>query len=65
MSYRVSEADRQQARAIYPRAQDAMRAGAVLPNRGSNLCSRKHCNFWEACEAEYGGRVKGAGEPAD
>ena len=65
MTYRVSDADRQQARAIYPRAQDAMRAGAVLPNRGSNLCSRKHCNFWQACEAEYGGRVKGAGEPAD
>jgi RecB family exonuclease len=60
MTYSVSEADRQQTRAIYPRVQDAMRAGAVLPNRGSNLCSRKHCNFWAACEAEYGGRIKGA-----
>jgi len=62
MTYRVSDADRSYARAIYPRVQDAMRAGVVTPNRGSNLCSRKHCNFWEACEAEYGGRVKGACE---
>ena len=59
MTYRVSDADRAQARSIYPRAQDAMRAGIVLPNRGSNLCSRKHCNFWAACEAEHGGKVKG------
>jgi len=59
VSYHVSDADRAQARAIYPRAQDAMRAGTVLPNRASNLCSHKHCNFWAACEAEYGGRVKG------
>jgi hypothetical protein len=59
MAYRVSDADRAYARAIYPRAQGAMRAGCVTPNRGSNLCSRKHCNFWEACEAEYGGKVKG------
>ena len=59
MAYHVSDADRAYARAIYPRAQDAMRAGVVTPNRGSNLCSRKHCNFWEACEAEYGGKVKG------
>jgi RecB family exonuclease len=62
MAYRVSDADRAYARAIYPRVQDAMRAGCVTPNRGSNLCSHKHCNFWAACEAEYGGRVKGAGE---
>ena len=59
MAYRVSDEDRAYARAIYPRAQDAMRTGCVTPNRGSNLCSRKHCNFWQACEAEYGGKVKG------
>jgi RecB family exonuclease len=59
IAYQVSDADRAYARAIYPRVQDAMRAGCVTPNRGSNLCSRKHCNFWEACEAEYGGKVKG------
>ena len=59
MAYRVSDADRAYARAIYPRAQDAMRTGCVTPNRGSNLCSRKHCNFWQACEAEYGGKVRG------
>jgi putative RecB family exonuclease len=59
MAYRVSDADRAYARAIYSRAQDAMRTGCVTPNRGSNLCSRKHCNFWQACEGEYGGKVKG------
>jgi putative RecB family exonuclease len=59
MPFHVSDADRQHVRTLYPRVQDAMRAGAVVPNRGSNLCSRKHCNFWEACEAEYGGRVGG------
>jgi len=58
MAYRVSDADRAYARALYPRVQDAMRTGCVTPNRGSNLCSRKHCNFWAACEAEYGGKVK-------
>ena len=59
MAYRVSDSDRAYARAIYPRVQDAMRAGCVTPNRGSNLCSHKHCNFWAACEGEYGGKVKG------
>jgi hypothetical protein len=41
---------------------EAMRAGVYLPNRGRNLCSRKHCNFVEACEAQWGGRVNGAAE---
>jgi hypothetical protein len=59
MGYRVSDADRRLTETIYPRVQAAMKAGRILPNRGSNLCSRKHCNFVDACIAEFGGRVKG------
>jgi hypothetical protein len=32
--------------------------GIYLPNRGSKLCTRRHCAHWEACEAEYVGQVK-------
>jgi len=58
MSYTVSAADRLMTERVYPRVQQAMRDGMVLPNRGSNLCSRKYCNFWAECEDEFGGRVK-------
>jgi hypothetical protein len=58
----VSDADRRLTETIYPRVQAAMKAGYCTPNRSSNLCSRKHCNFVDACEKEWGGRVKGAGE---
>lgn len=37
----------------------AIRAGAFYPNRGSMLCSRKWCGYWEKCQQENGGRVKG------
>ncbi|MGH9667432.1 MAG: PD-(D/E)XK nuclease family protein [Bryobacteraceae bacterium] len=52
--------DDQQIRAtqrMYPLAQEAMRAGLYIPNRASNLCSRKSCAFWRSCEREFGGRV--------
>ena len=38
--------------------QPGMDEGLYLPNRGSNLCSRRHCAHWQACEAEYGGHVR-------
>jgi hypothetical protein len=60
--YTVSDADRRLTETIYPRVQAAMKAGYVTPSRSSNLCSRKHCNFWQACEAEWGGRVRGGCE---
>lgn len=41
----------------YPLAQAAMRSGHYLPNRGSNLCSRRNCPFWRACQDEFGGKV--------
>lgn len=35
----------------------AHRTGDWLPNRTHFLCSRRHCDFWEACESTFGGRV--------
>jgi hypothetical protein len=60
--YTVSAADLKITQKLFPLVREAMREGIYLPNRGSNLCSRKHCNFAEACEAEFGGRVRGAEE---
>jgi RecB family exonuclease len=62
MQYQVSDADIRMTQAIYPAVQAAMKDGRCLPSRGSNLCSRKHCNFWAQCEKDWGGRVKGAVE---
>ncbi len=41
----------------YPLAQEAMRSGLYMPNRNSNLCSRRNCSYWAACESEFGGKV--------
>jgi len=60
--YQVSHADVRHCQSVYPMVREAMRSGVYLPNRGSNLCSRKYCNFAEACEAQWGGRVRGACE---
>lgn len=57
--YTVSPADLKMTETMYPLVQEAMREGIYLPNRSSNLCSYKHCAFAAACEAEFGGRVKG------
>jgi RecB family exonuclease len=53
----IGDTDKLQTARLYPLAQEAMRSGLYMPNRGSNLCSRKHCSFWRQCEAEYGGCV--------
>jgi hypothetical protein len=57
ISHRIDDAEIRQTQVMYPLVQDAMRGGLYVPNRASNLCSRKHCAFWKACEAEFGGRV--------
>ena len=62
--YTVSPADLKMTEKLYPLVREAMREGIYLPNRGSNLCSRKHCIFAEACEFEFGGFVRGAEELA-
>lgn len=57
-AYTVTDEDTQACEVLYPRAQALMQQGGpFLPNRGSNLCSKRNCNFASACIAEYGGRV--------
>ncbi len=54
----VIDCDRKMAERLYPLAQESMRAGIYTPNRGSYLCSRKYCSFWQRCSDEYGGEVE-------
>ena len=56
-SFAIVESDIVQVRRMYPLAQEAMRAGLYVPNRNSNLCTRKYCSFWKQCEQDYGGTV--------
>jgi putative RecB family exonuclease len=51
------DADRRMVERLYPHVQAGIREGLFFPNRGHMFCSRRQCAFWEACEAEYGGRV--------
>jgi len=57
-AYTVGEADVRATEVLYPMARKAMGSGMYCPNRQSMLCSRKHCSFWQQCEAEFGGRVR-------
>jgi PD-(D/E)XK nuclease superfamily protein len=58
-TFTINQADRQSIETLYPLALQGMRAGIYWPNRASYFCSRDHCPFWRACEARYGGTVKG------
>lgn len=60
IQHTINDQDRLAPERIFPLAQEAMRSGYFMPNRTSNLCSRKNCAHWRACEDEFGGRVKGA-----
>jgi hypothetical protein len=53
----VTEADRRHATKLYQIAEEGMRSGLYIPNRGSFLCSRKYCSFRARCVEEYGGEV--------
>src|ERR1035441_7428587 len=46
------------AESIYPMVAEAIGDGLYLPRRSSNLCSRRHCAYWQTCEAEFGGSVR-------
>jgi RecB family exonuclease len=46
------------AETMYTQIGAEMQEGRILPNRGSMLCSHKHCPFASECESEYGGEVK-------
>jgi hypothetical protein len=58
-SFFINEKDRHYAETIYPMVQDSIREGIFLPRRSSPLCSRRFCGFWNICEKEYGGSVRG------
>jgi CRISPR/Cas system-associated exonuclease Cas4 (RecB family) len=51
-------ADRRMVERLYPHVQEGIREGLFYPNRSHMFCTRRQCAFWEACEAEYGGKVK-------
>jgi RecB family exonuclease len=56
-AFSLTGADYAATAALYPAVQRGIRAGAFFPNRGSTLCSRRHCAFWRACQKEWGGEV--------
>jgi hypothetical protein len=51
------EAGRRLVERIYPLVAEGIAGGLYLPNRGSNMCSRRYCAFADACEREFGGTV--------
>jgi CRISPR/Cas system-associated exonuclease Cas4 (RecB family) len=57
-SMEVTPADRKLTTRLYSIARDHMRAGLIIPNRGSFLCSRKYCSFCDVCSADFGGAVE-------
>ena len=57
-SFAIGASDLVQIERMYPLAQEAMRLGLYVPNRNSNLCSRRYCPFWGHCESDYGGIVE-------
>ena len=56
--WEINEADIQLTDALYPVAQEAMRRGYYMPNRGSVHCSRHQCPHWRRCEQDFGGVVE-------
>lgn len=57
IEYQVTAADQLLTATLYPRVREGIREGLYFPNRNSNLCSRKYCNFADACCREFGGCV--------
>jgi RecB family exonuclease len=53
----VDQSDVEATEKLYPLVQRGIRGGFFPPNRASNLCSRKYCAFWRACERQFGGKV--------
>lgn len=53
----IDQTDVDSTQKVYPVVQRGIRGGFFAPNRGSNLCSRKYCSFWRACERNFGGKV--------
>lgn len=58
IEHRVNDADLSLTRNLYPLVREGMREGLYYPNRTGRLCSRKYCNFADACCREFGGTVE-------
>ena len=56
--WEINEADIQLTDALYPVAQESMRRGYYMLNRGSVHCSRHQCPHWRRCEQDFGGVVE-------
>jgi putative RecB family exonuclease len=57
LDYRLTRADIEATERLYPHAQAVARGELYMPNRTSNLCSRRNCPYWSRCERDFGGRV--------
>lgn len=58
IEYTPGESGRRLIERLYPLAAESMAAGLYLPNRSSTMCSRRYCNFADACEDAFGGCVE-------
>ena len=58
LEHTITASDRLATERLYPHAQFVMRSQVYMPNRCSNLCSRKNCAYWRECEREFGGEVE-------
>ena len=58
IAYQVTAAGLLLTTNLHPRVHEGIREGLYFPNRNSHLCSRKCCNFAEACCREFGGCVE-------
>jgi hypothetical protein len=57
LQHTVTRADIAATEQMYPHAQAVMRGQLYMPNRTSNLCSRRNCAYWSRCQRDFGGRV--------
>jgi RecB family exonuclease len=57
-TFEIEESDRQYARTVYSFVADCIASGVHPPHRDANLCSRKHCAYWQQCCEEHGGRIQ-------
>ena len=57
-TFAVTPADVKLTEALYSITRDQMGSGLIVPNRSSNLCSRKYCSFADECVSRFGGEVE-------
>ena len=57
LNHSVTAADIAATEQMYPHAQAVMRGQLYMPNRTSNLCSRRNCAYWRMCQSDFGGTV--------